>query len=110
FVFAGFYLLHLKENCNMENQKLINNEDAQRFELKSEGQTAFIEYQQTDATTIMLTHTKVPAELEGRGVGKKLVELTLHHLRDHNLKADPKCAFVSVYLKRHPEWNAIVVK
>lgn len=85
------------------------NEDAKQFQLEVDGHTAYIEYSFA-GDIIILPHTEVPPLLEGRGIGKILVEKTLHYIEDHGWKLVPLCPFVNAYVKRHPEWDRLVHK
>ncbi|HEX8270079.1 MAG TPA: GNAT family N-acetyltransferase [Flavobacterium sp.] len=91
----------------MENTSFAINESKRRFELEMDGKVAIIDFQLRD-NEMTLTHTKVPDELEGQGVGKKLVEHTLEFIKDHNYTLVPLCPFVTVYIKRHPEWKDLL--
>ena len=59
---------------------------------------------------IYLTHTEVPRELEGKGIGSQLVEKTLQDIERQGLRLVPLCPFVAAYIKKHPEWRRIVMK
>ncbi len=83
------------------------NEKESQFQLIVEGHTAFIEFSRT-GDVFILPHTEVPEVLEGRGVGKQLVEQTLTYIEDHGWKIVPLCPFVKAYIQRHPEWERIV--
>ena len=93
----------------MENE-LILNEDKKRFEMHVEGHIAFIEYILNVDNIMFLTHTEVPVALEGKGVGKNIVEKALNYIKDHNYTLAPLCPFVAAYLKRHPDWKSILAK
>ncbi|RZJ64341.1 MAG: N-acetyltransferase [Flavobacterium sp.] len=84
------------------------NEDKKRFELDVDGHTAIIESILAKGDIMFLTHTEVPAALEGKGVGKRIVESALNYIKDHDYKLAPLCPFVAAYLKRHPEWKTIL--
>ncbi|CCH01056.1 hypothetical protein FAES_3047 [Fibrella aestuarina BUZ 2] len=84
------------------------NKDRQRFELIIDGKRSLVAYVQPDDHTLALTHTEVHPDLEGKGIGSRLVQQTLEYVEQHNLKIVPLCPFVAVYLKRHPEWNRVV--
>lgn len=56
--------------------------------------------------TITFLHTGVPSELEGQGVGSKLVKTGLEFARVNGFKIRSMCWFVSAYMKRHPEYRA----
>ena len=92
----------------MSATSLHNNTHRHRFELVTDGKLSIVEYQQVDDETLALTHTEVDPSLEGHGVGSKLVEGVLQFVEQNNLKIVPLCPFVTVYLKRHPDWNRVV--
>lgn len=87
--------------------ELIDNIEKHRFELWAEEKCSFIDYE-LEGNHLILVHTEVPEELEGKGIAAALVEKTLQHLQEHNLKMQPLCSYIKVYLKRHPEWEIIV--
>lgn len=86
---------------------LVNNKELQRFELEVDGITAFIEYKESKNQMILL-HTEVPTELEGKGVGTAIVEKALEYIENNQQSLVPLCPFVVSYLKRHPEWNRLL--
>jgi len=81
-----------------------NNIAEHRFELDTDGHTAFAYYGMAPGV-ITFTHTEVPQELSGRGVGSRLVRGALDQVRAQGLKVVPKCPFVSAYMGKHPEYN-----
>lgn len=92
----------------MENEARYNRQEG-RFELDLRGgRTAYVEYEEAGAGVLALTHTEVPAEFEGKGVGGALVKGALEIVRGENLKIVPTCRFISVYLRRHPEYQELV--
>ena len=58
---------------------------------------------------VVLVHTEIEPEAEGRGVGSRLVAGALADIRSRGLKLVPVCPFVLSYLKRHPEFDDLVV-
>lgn len=95
-------------NQELEPLVLQNNTSEQRFELEVDQHIAFISYEQQD-DVLSLLHTESPAALAGRGVGSALVEKTLQYIKEHQLKLKPLCPFVGAFLKRHPQWQSLVV-
>ena len=91
-----------------DEQKLKINTALNLLELEVENRTAFIEYKLSHQT-LFLIHTEVPASLEGKGIGSAIVQKALQYARANNYKIVPLCVFVQAYLKRHSEWNDIVV-
>ncbi|GAB3786067.1 GNAT family N-acetyltransferase [Spirosoma horti] len=92
----------------MNETPIKNNTHRHRFELETDGKLSIVEYQQVDDETLALTHTEVDPSLEGHGIGSKLVEGVLQYIEQHDQKIVPLCPFVSVFLKRHPDWNRLV--
>ena len=93
----------------MDEKKLINNTEAKRYEMHIEGLTPRIEYIMAK-DKIYLTHTEVPKELEGKGIGSALVKKVLEDIEKKDLTLVPMCPFVAMYIKRHPEWKKLVLK
>jgi hypothetical protein len=59
-----------------------------RFEASLDGQVAHLDYMKV-GTTLIFTHTEVPINLEGQGIGAKLVKAGLEYVREQNLTAAP---------------------
>jgi predicted GNAT family acetyltransferase len=91
-----------------EDLTLKDNTELNRFELEVEGSTAFVEYKRSK-DWLFLNHTEVPQAIEGKGVAGAIVQKTLQYAKDNNYRIVPICPFVQSFLKRHPEWNEIVV-
>ena len=90
-----------------ESIPLHDNKAENRFEMKFENYTSFIEYEIKNGAVALL-HTEVDPALEGRGTGTAIVEKTLKHIEEAELKLLPLCPFVATYLKRHPGWEKLV--
>lgn len=91
-----------------QSLELIKNTEENRFEMKVGELLAIIEYKELPGK-IALLHTEVEPALEGKGAGTAIVEKTLDYIEQNNLKLIPLCPLVVAYIKRHPEWNRIVV-
>ncbi|HEY6254919.1 MAG TPA: GNAT family N-acetyltransferase [Xanthobacteraceae bacterium] len=85
-----------------------NNPALNRFELDLNGQTAAAYYQLRPGV-ITFTHTEVPTELSGHGIGSKLVRGALEAARAQGLKVVPKCPFVAAHMAKHPEFNDLLL-
>ncbi|HUO80867.1 MAG TPA: GNAT family N-acetyltransferase [Steroidobacteraceae bacterium] len=81
--------------------------EAGRFELAVGAAIAFVDYQRS-GRTLVLRHAEVPAELEGRGVGSRLVRAVLELARARGERVVPRCPFIARYLERHPEYQDLV--
>ncbi len=92
----------------MENLKVIDNKEKERFEINLDGGTALIDYSEQNGVVAM-THTEVPPEFEGKGVGSRLVKGALEIVKNDGKRVRPLCTFVAAYIKRHPEYESLVV-
>ena len=91
------------------NYQLIENEAAKQYEFHVDRFIPKIEYIKVKGK-IFLTHTEVPVELEGKGIGSALVKQVLEEIEKLDLILIPMCPFVAVYIKRNPEWKKLVLK
>ena len=86
---------------------VVDNVDDQKFELVIDGHTAFAAYQR-DGNAIVFTHTEVPPELQGQGVGGALARGALDAARAEGAEVIPLCPFIASYIRRHPEYLVLV--
>lgn len=86
------------------------NESGNRFELHEKGHIAFIDYKLNNQNIMFLTHTEVPHELGGKGIGKLLVQNALQYIKSNNYTLAPICPFVAGYVKKNPHWKTILAK
>jgi hypothetical protein len=84
-----------------------DNAALERFELETDGHTAYL-YYRLEPGVITLVHTEVPPALGGRGVGSRLVAGALETIRQRWLKVVVKCPFVAAYMGKHPEFNDLL--
>lgn len=93
----------------MQDFPVYNNEKNKQFEITSEGETAILQYRFHE-DQIWLMHTAVPRKLEGRGLASALAKYGLEWAGQNHKKAKVLCPFVAVYLKRHPQYNALIIQ
>jgi hypothetical protein len=87
-----------------------DNPAANLYELLLDGtRVGMIHYLPTRGA-IVLVHTEVAAELEGQGLGGRLVAGALEDIRARGLRFVPLCPFVTSYLERHPEHADLVAR
>lgn len=87
---------------------IIDNKEEKQYELTIDGMLSRIEYIEAK-NKIYLTHTEVPTELKGKGIGSRLIKHSLEDIASRNMKLMPLCPFVSTYIKRHPEYRKLLV-
>ena len=91
-------------NLNLDELKVLHLPEMNRFEIRVDGLTTELTYAMHN-NLIIFMHTIVPSELEGQGVGGKIVKAGLDYARASGFKIRSMCSFVSAYLKRHPEYQ-----
>ncbi|MBI3969168.1 MAG: N-acetyltransferase [Chloroflexi bacterium] len=87
--------------------QVVDNPTASRFELRLGEYVAFAEYERHQ-DSIVFTHTEVPEELEGQGVGSALARGALEIARERGAPVIPLCPFIAGYLRRHSEYLDLV--
>ena len=91
----------------MADSDVRHDEAGCRFEIEEEGAAGFLTYMLQEGR-IVFTHTIVPPELEGRGIGSRIVKAGLDHARAEGLKVVPQCSFVRGFIERHEEYRDLV--
>jgi predicted GNAT family acetyltransferase len=82
--------------------EVTHNVASQRFEAKVGGLVSRCDYRM-HGDTMMLVHTEVPPQLEGRGIASLLVRAAFDHARQYGLDVLPVCSYVRAWTQRHPE-------
>jgi predicted GNAT family acetyltransferase len=85
--------------------------ERERFEARDEtGTLAGIVTYQLTGSIVAYTHTEVVAEFEGQGVGSTLARAVMDDARARGRTVVPICPFLSGWLGKHPEYDAIVAR
>ena len=87
---------------------IVHQPELGRFEAIVDGLRCEADYHLTNGVMHM-THTDVPAALEGRGIAAQLVTAALTWARAQGLRVNPMCSYVAVYIRRHAEWQDLLV-
>jgi len=87
--------------------EIRDNSAASRYELETNGATAFVTYRVSNSA-VTLVHTEVPKALEGHGVGSALIKSVLDLLRSQNRKLVVICPFVAAYIRKHREYESML--
>jgi predicted GNAT family acetyltransferase len=82
--------------------------DENRYEIIVGDQIAFLAYRRRDDQWI-LVHTEVPEGLRGQGLGQILARHALDDARRSGVHVIVKCPFVTAWLRRHNEYDDIIV-
>lgn len=84
-----------------------DNSARNRFEMDAGNDVAFVNYRLAPGA-ITLTHTEVPEELEGQGLGSTIVRGVLDIARARGLKVVPACGFVSAFIRKNPSYQDLL--
>ena len=88
---------------------LLDDEAAQRYEAREDGDLAgFIDYV-VKRGRIALVHTETLRPYQGLGIAERLVRFALDDARTRGLLVIPICPYVRAFVERHPETHDIVV-
>jgi predicted GNAT family acetyltransferase len=80
-----------------------DNAEKHRFEIDlGDGTSAIAQYSLAPGK-IIFTHTEVPPEHEGRGLGSLLIRTALASARERGLQVVPICPFFAAYIRKHAE-------
>ena len=90
-----------------DDKELIHDEENRQFRMEIEGFIALVDYHIQDNVWV-LTHTKVPQELGGRGIGTRLVQMVLDALDEKNIQVIPQCPFIAAFIEKRPKYQHMV--
>jgi predicted GNAT family acetyltransferase len=85
-----------------EASQVTNNQAASRFEFQTDGGLAELVYRR-NGERLVLVHTEVPVELEGRGIAGMLISAAIDHASSEGMTVVPLCPFARAWLERHPD-------
>lgn len=89
---------------------VVDNAAESRFELPIEGGDGEIAavYYRMENDRLILTHTEVPHQFSGQGIGSQLARGVFDTIRATGRKAVLRCSFMGAYYARHPDYSDIV--
>lgn len=85
-----------------------DNRAGKRYELLVDGDVRGRIRYTAEPGTLTLIHTEIDADLEGHGLGSRLVQEALEDIRARKLRLVPICPFIRSYLERHREYADLV--
>ena len=89
---------------DLDKLEVKHNEASRRFEAEVEGLTAVLVYKIVPGR-MLIQHTGVPTEVEGRGIAAKLTRVALEYARSQKLEVVPACSYTASFMAKHPEYN-----
>ncbi len=89
------------DDAAVSDAQVTDNQAESRFEIWDGGRLAQLMYRRNGKRLVLL-HTEVPAELEGRGIGGRLVMAAIGRAAREGMTVVPLCPFARDWLERHP--------
>ncbi len=86
---------------------IVHDKENQGFTLDINGALAKVAYVLKDGK-MYLTHSEVPFNLRGQGIGKVLVEKTFEKLTAENYNAVAVCSYIKAIKNRSEYWKEII--
>ena len=95
----------------MKISEIIHDRERSQLYLEVDGVRALVDYKIRN-DRMYLTHSEVPKELRGHGVGKILVDKSLEKLikegYDKEYRIIAKCSFIKYIVAENNKWSEIV--
>ena len=66
-------------------------------------------YSMPSPNKMIIEHTEVDESLEGKGLGKQLVQTAVEYARNHDIKIIPLCPFAKSVFERKKEWQDVLI-
>lgn len=95
----------------MKISKITHDKENSQLYLEADGARALIDYKIRN-DRMYLTHSEVPKELRGNGIGKILVNKSLEKLLeegyDKEYRIIAKCPFIKYVVAKSAKWSEII--
>jgi len=80
--------------------------DRDRFCVTEDGHLAVLDYTLRDGVMV-ITHTRVPEAIGGRGIAGALVQAALELARAQGWRVKPSCSYADAWMRRHPDYDPL---
>jgi predicted GNAT family acetyltransferase len=95
--------------AEMEGVNLVNDAGTRRYRLLvGDMEVGFIEYDPIGDSALLIKHTEVAREHEGKGYGSELVRRALEDVRSQGRTVVPICPYALNWVRRHREYIDVV--
>jgi len=94
----------------MDEYRVVEDIDNNRFIAIVEGEIiGEVDFHMTDdKKAIVVSHTGVRPEYEGRGIAGAMTKALLKYVRDNGLRVIPICRYTKVYIDIHPGYKDLL--
>lgn len=85
--------------------EISHDETARRYSAVIDGVEAYLTYERPRAGHRHITHTIVPDQLGGKGLGKRLVTRIMEDSLAAGETVSSSCWFATALIDKHPAWT-----
>ncbi len=87
--------------------RVTDNPEKSRFELRIDGQVVFADYRRRDST-LVIPHVEAPPPLRGTGAASRLMQGVMEIARAEGRKVVPLCGYAAAWIRRHKEYHDLI--
>ena len=92
----------------MEIQRKENGNRGEFYIEENGKQIALMTYKKLGEDEIIIDHTEVNESLQGKGIGKDIVEAGVKYARENDLKIVPSCPFAKKVIDETPDFQDVL--
>ena len=92
----------------MEQPRVRDNRELQRFEMPVESDVVFANYRRQPGL-LVITYVEAPPSLRGTGAAGRLMQGVLEQARADQVKVLPLCGYARAWMQRHPEFKDLAI-
>jgi len=97
----------MTETADTQASEVVHNVPEERFELRVGDALCLLNYRRLP-DKLVIYHTEVPQQFEGRGLAARLTRAALAYARAENLQVDPRCPYTAAFFQKHPEFQDLL--
>ena len=97
----------MTETADSQASEVVHNVPEERFELRVGDALCLLNYRRLP-DKLVIYHTEVPQQFEGRGLAARLTRAALAYARAENLQVDPRCPYTAAFFQKHPEFQDLL--
>ncbi len=80
------------------------------FEAKeNERRAGKMTYKKEGENTIIIDHTEVDPQYQGKGIGKQMVDKAAEYARENNLKIKAQCSYAKKVMERSSDYDDVLI-
>lgn len=93
----------------MSTVQVSDRPDREYYDITVDGTRVGLAAYELTGDVIAFTYTEIDDAHEGQGLGSTLARSALDDARSRGLRVRPVCPFIRGWIKRHPDYQELVV-